>query len=392
MSGTNQFLITANNQNGITGGFLAVVGGGRWDGASSSTNQRINMKIGATFSNMSAVFTGGVANGTLTFRPNGSAGNQTVTGNSGRVTDITHTDSSSATNLVDYTFSTGFALIANVSMQMNTTTQYALQGSGPGAGNADFNFPATTQYTTAMGGQGELTPGTVAGIAVQQAIESAGTASQFAINISTATSGTGTVILNKNGSSGNSTCTAGSGITGLVLDATHSDACTAGDLLCVSIVSTNASGGIHTWTFSYVGSTSGMDCTNSAAGTLGIGTIPAYFPFGGSMTATVTQVNSQCYAPYGLTASNLRVSWSTATTSATMAFQIGGVTGNQTVSWSGSGGVVVDSTHTDSVSATNIVGGSITSGSSVNISSVGFAPNDGSISGAHPRSMGGMHG
>jgi len=83
---------------------------------------------------------------------------------------------------------------------------------------------------------------------------------------------------------------------------------------------------------------------------------------------------------------------SNVTTSATAVFQNGGVAGNMTVSWSGTSGIVVDSTHTDSVSPTNLIGGAVTSGSSININSIGFGPDDGSISGAHPTSQGGMHG
>jgi hypothetical protein len=388
---TNQLLISAGNQNGIGSGFMAVVGGGQWTG-SPSLAQQITMKIGATFSNQSAEFIGGLVNGTLTFRINAVNGNQVCVGQTGRITDTTHSDTAVAGNLVDYTYTTGFASVTHINVQMNTVTPYTLQGSGAGSGTPSMNFSTTPRYTTAMGGNGGGSPQLSPNFACQQGIEQSGTVSQFAIFITGSSSGTITVNLNKNGSTANSTLSPGSGTTGLVVDVTHTDSCAAGDLLCVAFSSTNASGNMSSWTFSFVGATSAMDGTCSAAGTNTLASTPAYFPFGGSMSDTTAQSDAQAYASYALTAKLLRVTWSNVTTSATAVFQNGGVAGNMTVSWSGTSGIVVDSTHTDSVSPTNLIGGAVTSGSSININSIGFGPDDGSISGAHPTSQGGMHG
>lgn len=393
MTTTNQLLISAGNQNGVGSGFMAVVGGGQWTGA-PSTSQQVALSIGATFSNMSAEYTGGIANGTLTFRTNAVNGNQTVTANTGRATDTTHSDTAVATNLVDYTYTTGFASVTHINVQMNTATPYTIQGSGAGSGLSSVNFTTTPRYTTAMGGNGGSSPQSSPNFACQQGIEQTGTASKFAIFITGSSSGTITVNLNKNGSTANSTVSPGSGTTGFVTDATHTDSLTAGDLLCVAFSSTNASGNMSGWWFSFVGNTSAMDGTCSAAGTNSASNPPpsTFFPFGGSMTTTTAQADSQAYISYALTAKLLRATWSGGTTSATLNFQIGGVNGNMSVSWSGTGGIVVDLTHMDSLSATNLIGGAITSGSSIKINSVGFGPDDGSVSGARPTSQGGMHG
>lgn len=376
MSGTNQLLINGDQQNGIGGGFMAPVGGGRWTGA-TYTIQEVNLKVGATFSNLSVVFVGGLSAGTAKFGINGSAGNQTVTGTATRATDTTHTDSPVATNLLAYIFTTGFDSYTTGSIQMNTAGAYTLQGSGNQSSSADYNLGTSLAYITAMGsGANEPSPD----FTIQQFMEPAGTLSQLGVNVTTATTGTGTITANINGSSGNNTVTISSGFTGLVVDTTHTDSVGANSKLCHSAICTNASGALRTWTFSYVAASgAGMDATCSVAG-IQSGATPIFLNFGGQLGNSIVQTSAQSYVPYGLTASKMRITQgSSNSASAVITFQNGGVNGNQTVTWSISGsGSVFDSTHTDTVAATNLIGAEISSGTVV-ISSMGVSLDDGSL-------------
>lgn len=377
MSGTNQLLICANNQNGIANGIFAVVGGGRWDTGTVS-NQQITSKVATTFSKLSVHFTGGISNGTTHFQIGGASGNQVCVGSSGYVTDGTHTDSVSSSNLVSLGFTTGFATALLCTVQMNSSSPYALQGSGASPAGTGVAFSTSAQYSTIMGGGG--TNAASADLNSQQATEIAGTASYLGVDITTATSGTGTVSFNKNGTAGNQAISVTASTTGVFVDTTHSDACLKGDLLALQFSSTNASGAMYSWSFSYTASSSsGMDATSSTSGSTGV-TTSSFIPFGGYLTNAITEAAAQSYVPYGLTASKLRITWGSGTvTSGTLVFRNGGVTGNQTISWSGSPTLVVDSTHSDTVSATNLVNGSVTVVSGANLSSVGVTFDDGSV-------------
>lgn len=160
-----------------------------------------------------------------------------------------------------------------------------------------------------------------------------------------------------NGADGTLTVSPGSAATGWFEDTTHTDSLAAGDTYCFTTTAPSA-----TATVGYAG----VKYTSANANTCAINTnlvsnspaagATAYFAMGGAKTSA-TEANCQHSMPFGGTVSKLsaRVFSNTSSTDSTLTARINNAGGTLTITipTGTASGVIQDTTHTDSFSATN---------------------------------------
>lgn len=381
MTGTDALLISGGPGGLISGfnnGFLPISGAGQQNATEASV--QTTQEVAATYSFL-GLYLREVSSGasTFTFRKNASAGNQAAPTStaSGFYQDTTHTDSAVVTDLVDVSFtSTGLYEVQVFNLMLNAATPYTLFGAQEINNSGEITLTTSAQYIGMIGGAFGTT-GT-SGAGSRTPIYAAGTGSKFATYVITATAGTATVQVRRNGTSANQVIAISASSTGLFIDATHSDAFVQGAEAELSFISTNASGVLVLSSMSFAGTTSALDVDAGSTGTGSFNASSTTFqPYGSFVGSVTPEVQTQAYAPFAMTAEFLR--GTSTTNSATVVSRIGSVTGNLAISPTGVG-FFVDPTHTDSVTATSLINAQVTcSGGGWTAANMGISFNDGTV-------------
>lgn len=310
-------------------------------------------------------------------RKNGANGNQSVSPTNttaGVYADTTNSDSLASTDNFTISYaSSGTPTYYFTRVVFTATTNHAtfFCQTGTNAYNS-----STTFYSNCVGVN--INPATE-GLAKLR-ISSAGTAKSFNSYLLTNTLGGGaaaTLQSRLNGSNGNLLITYTNGVAGLYEDTTHTDTLAVGDDYCFVRTITAGSGNIAPKAtgfaventtgstndvFAATGSSSGTTRSASASNT--------YYPIAGSIhSGSTTEANNTIQHGFAATVTRLRclVTSNSYSAAGTLKSRKAGADGNLTVSiTAGVTGVYEDTTHSDSVAATDnycaaIVGG--TSGS-----------------------------
>jgi hypothetical protein len=203
---------------------------------------------------------------------------------------------------------------------------------------------------------------------MQFTVRTAATLQNLQIQVSSNSRTNATTFTNRIGASdGTCTVSPGSGATGLFEDTTHTDSLSSGNLLNLDGVTstTNNTIVVPRMSATLLASTAASDLIAGAvtAGasatadfTYGTGAIH-YVPILGAGFAQSTEANAQITMPFQATATRMRANVIVNTSTGwTATFRIGAADGAQTYSVTSSGtGLFEDTTHSDSLSAGNLV-------------------------------------
>lgn len=298
----------------------------------------------------------GAANGNLAVTPTGNT--------TGWFSDTTHSDSISATNLVDWSRIGGVITLSLFCFNTQASSPFAVWME-----RVQVNLPTSQGFSWPFAG---LTAYTVAGsdAYTQTVVRCAGTWKSLSLNINT-NSGTDTIKSRVGGADGNQVISTSS--TGIVQDTTHSDSITSGNLLNIS-VQTSASSNVFYLSSEFAGTTSAQDvgAVSSGAGVTGVSFTASttYYacPYGGLSTST-TEVNNKLNCPYALTLSRPRIYvHSNSSSTMTVTARKNGSDGNAVVSVSsGATGEMEDTTHSDSFASADDLNFSLVVGAGGNV-------------------------
>jgi len=185
-----------------------------------------------------------------------------------------------------------------------------------------------------------------------------GTASKLWCYVKTSAAGTSTVILRDNnlsGGNGAQTFTIGSGVTGAVTDATHTDSITAGDLVDVGITAFATGLVVNQLAMVFDASSNNYQKVGAWGGTASPGGLNNEYHGIGGIAMTTTEASCKARQQYSLSATNMSVTVPAAIgSSSTYVTRINGANGANTITWSSGTGLFRDSTpHTDSLVAGN---------------------------------------
>lgn len=383
MSGTNSLLVggfMGNNTSSTSYGLIA----GAINNNSTEANVSSKMHTACTLSNFGACADDlvGTSMSTYLVRNGGANGNETISFTFGSasptwISDATHSDSVVADNLVCIKNSAGSVGVLNtVTIQCNSTNPYVQYVMGL---NGSWTLSTTAVYAGVLG---MLNGGSMQTTEEDRALtraEEAGTASRLQWYQSTLSSGTTTIQFRNAGGNGNQVLSISSSTTGLAQDTTHSDSITAATDIDHKLSSTNSSGTGTFIAIDFVGSSAAHMAQSAYNNNTG-NSSALYEPIGGYLNANTTEAIVATQIPYACTASKLKIR-SFATSTGTVISRIATSTGNQTVSISSAQGVVADTTHSDSITATNDLHTKLSTTGSFFFSQIGFTLDDGSASG-----------
>ena len=310
------------------------------------------------------------ATSTLTSRKNAGAGAQTVSiGSSatGEFRDTTNTDTIAAADKFNarlVTGSTGTSMVITLighifSADSGTVKKHGAKPSGT------LNNASTLFQCLSNAGNSETTESNA-----QWKARCSCTAKNYLINVSAnATTVATTFTFRKNTANGNMTMSVGAGATGIFEDTTHTDSIVSGDLINNQISPTNTGTGI---TFTALGPEifhqDGF-CHVIAGGktsaVLGLSVTNYVAPGGTCNTAETTESRNQALAqvPYIASFMQITIETNTITATTTIRFRKNAGNGNQVISVGSSAtGKFEDTTHTDTVLATDEINYQIVTG------------------------------
>ena len=295
-------------------------------------------------------------NTTVTARVNGANTSlvATITGGAGAGTyvDTTNTASLADGDTWNYAITTltGTGAVAcNVSAQIDTAGQV----SAPIATWGSLAFTAARFY---MVGGGQFASNLTETPALATALETC-TLKNLQVYIRSNSSTGFTFKTRNNGADGALTVSPGSAATGWFEDTTHTDSLAAGDTYCFTTTAPSATATVGYAGVKYTSATANTCAINSniVANSPAAGAT-AYFAMGGAKTSA-TEANCQHSMPFGGTVSKLsaRVFSNTSSTDSTLTARINNAGGTLTITipTGTTSGVIQDTTHTDSFSATN---------------------------------------
>lgn len=371
---TGIFLLSGQNTTAITSANTRYMALGSTSALIIATeaNLQTTWRTGGTFSNLYCNVTTNTAasDSTLNYRIGAGNGNQTIviTGSTtGEFSDVTHTDSVSAGNQVNYQIiegSTGSLVASNTGIQFApTTTTNTVNKLGCNGSLVDTSALATYYNPLA----GVLSLNTTEANA-QFTNKLAATLQNLYVYISANTASVATLTSRIGGGAGNLTVSIGSGVTGILEDTTHTDSITSGNLVNTAFNSTVTT----TVTITNI-AVDYLTTTNKTHYIAGIGTgisltpsLTRYHAIAGNFVSTAnSEITAQSKTGIAFTASNLEAFaiTNTLTANATVKFRKATANGNQILTYgSGVAGYLEDTTHTDSVTASNEIDYQIISG------------------------------
>ena len=390
MANTHAFLLwgagaaLANNQ------FNSLNGSSQYQNTTESWYQTVLGK-GVTFTKFAVywhvILAGG---GNLNFRKNGANGNQTLVGGvaDGIVQDVTHTDATSAGDLVAALAANTLQLYAPswLCSPHARATPFTNIGAGPSGNTSGLPFTNGTYYTNLVGdcSNGQAS----SSVTNLQEVQQAGTAASYAVNVQSAPAGNVTMNYQVNSALGNQSL-AFTGVTGVVEDTTHTDAIAANSQLNQKVTSTANSGTFQHVAFDFNGNKSTLPYVASFNPRQGGGPAAYLAPGGAILINVATIALANVPVTVGFTASQLLFSSDTSQNVSNQFIQLynNSVAGNMKVIYpANTTGFYNDATHTDAISTGNPFCNFYTGGG-FDVSMVGFGLDDLSNSGATPRSF-----
>ena len=335
---------------------------------SSEAQCQVPVAIAGTFSRLSVDISRSFANATYTSRKNAAGGNQSVTtAGAGKYIDSTHSDSVVAADLVDIQctmLANDFQTCAGAAMMFDAGSSSQGQPYCITMGNRYSASSNATGYWPIAGGSNTLVQSATEGGA--QVPMPPGTYSYLFAFSATNTMGTNqTFTLRVNGVDGNNTTVFGAGVTGRIVDTTHSDTLNSGDL--VSVKSSNADAGA--FTFSTMGAfytqspgAAGniFGCVSQGTGLLGLGNDVFSAALGDQISAATSaegQTQMPNPAPVSLTNLSIKVlAPSTVNVPVTLFTRQNSLNANETVVVpANTGGTFTDVTHVDVLSQGDVI-------------------------------------
>lgn len=354
MTGTNSIIGGGEDGNNSSSTPFYWPIGGTYNNFTTEAQAETQINAACTLQNMCLNGTTGSGTGaTVVLDHNGSTGYQTVTWANQVSTptimeDTTHTDSISAGDTVDYkrsALNSSFSMYAS-SITMNASSpavEYVLSMS------ATTTFATSVYYMPIAGDWPGLQNDNTENSWLWTHWSEAGTFSHAQMNVASASSGTITAQVRKNGSNANQVVTVASG-TGITVDSTHTDSVILGDYMTWAVSSTNASGYAQVFALLFEGTNSAHTLMGGYGTTSNFGD-PNYFPMMGRTTSdNSTETYTQMNATYAFTSSYFRMNsggWAGRSSTTTCTFRNNTANGNQILYTNAN--FVVDVTHTDSV-------------------------------------------
>lgn len=299
----------------------------------------------------------------LQFRVGGGNGNQ-ILSLAGSITtltilqDSTHSDSITANSLCNWkhtaTGANNSATHYWLVTQCNNSTPTVMYVTN--YRNTSNTFATSSNYNSIQG-DGDATQNSTTETESFSSMGEAGTLSGMQMNVSTASSGTISMITRKNQTNGSQTISIASG-TGITVDSTHTDSVVTGDNMTYQYSSTNASGEAQVLAVCFNG-THSAETTSVGTGPAASGVSGTHYMIMASRPelGNATENQSAFQIPYALTTSLMRMLVDGQDSTVVIASRNNGANGNQQVACIGGTLTVppwtVDVTHTDSVSSGN---------------------------------------
>ena len=313
--------------------------------------------------------TTGTSSGTIAFRVNNAAGNESITiplATTGEQTDTTHTDVIAASATTDYQQTGGGSgtwqsfTLGNLCTPASATTFLTHCCDGPNAG-----YSANSFYQ-AISGQNWTTAGTEA--RAQWQIQAACTFQNLYAQIDNYSGSPSVVIYFRlNAANGNQSITPTA--LGPFTDTTHTDSAASGAKVnyYVDITALGTTFGTTYLAVDQTSTTYQVTYGNGYPGGIAFNTsATAYIPLTGRFQNNAVEADVQCKTGTTFTASSFQsyVEANGVTATSTFTFRLGAAAGNQSVSYASTvGGWATDSVHTDSVLPTTEINYQIVTGS-----------------------------
>lgn len=304
------------------------------------------------------------ASSTFTFRVNAGNGNQTfvyASGVSGEKQDTTHTDTVAANDLVNMTGvagATGTSMILQLTGIVFSATTSTVKNIGNIGNTSNQTTNNATRYLPLAGmliNGLDTTEGNV-----QVKARTAMTLQNMSTEASTNTRTTNTVLRSRiNAGNGNLVCTIGAAVITVVTDTTHTDSVASTDLINTSITFGASGENLALRTISVASLTTNSQfqfAGGKESGETVAAATTVNFKCGGDCTQFATESSTQQLASIAFTAQSLGINviTNTVTLNSTFKFRINGTDGNQVATIALSlGGYDEDTTHTDTVLATD---------------------------------------
>lgn len=319
----------------------------------------------------------------LNYRIGGANGNQTISvpaSTNGEFTDAVHTDTTSPGNQINYqTVNGGGGTIdfITIGMQFAPTTPTDTINKLNCCGSLNDTSALTSYYNPPVG---VLSKGTNEANA-QFTNKTSATLQNLYVFVSLNTASIATVNSRIGGGNGNLTISITSGTTGVFEDTTHTDSVSSGNLINTALnASVVTSLTITNIAIDYLTTNNTTHYLEGlTTGTSQTANLTRYYPISGNVgTVGTTEPNNQLKTGLIFTASNLEafVITNTLTATTTMKFRVATANGNQAISYgSGVTGYLEDTTHSDSVTASQEIDYQIitgATGTSIIISNIGF--------------------
>jgi hypothetical protein len=220
----------------------------------TEANSQSLQRVSGTFKNLSvSVLTNSRTTiGTVTFRKNGSNGNQTIpitAGGTGIFEDVTHTDTVVANDLVNYSYTSGAADTAAISInsfssEFKTTSTPAgtMQFVCSKSGSTALTLAAAATRFVAIGGK--ITVGTTESVS-QLTVYDVYTFHDLSINLTTnPVAGASSLTLRQNTADSTLVAPITGATTGWFTDSTHTVTTAANDVINLKLVTGAGSGSI----------------------------------------------------------------------------------------------------------------------------------------------------
>lgn len=362
-------LIIVNDPNSITPAtneYLPI--GGRAQVPASEAVVQVTGRVAGTFSlpavrNVSAVGT------TFTFRKNGGNGSQTVSSSSAAWVTGSGSDTISAGNTVNWLISTGGTAIYALRTVFQAASGHACYYVNRGG---QTNSAGNTFYFTLAGGERDSTESLT-----KFRVRVAGVASNFQIYISAnAATASSTARTRLNGGNGSASVTIGAGLTGLFEDSSNTDTLASGDDFNFQFV-TGTGGNVTSQQIAVAitassGTSNDLMGSNSTSTTNFSNTATNYAPITGRLFSTIT-TEAACQIPHGFACQidrmRIYVGSNTGDGSEVFTLRVNGSNATNTVTvGAGLTGLFEDTTHTDTVTTTDLVSiGGVGSGTTGNV-------------------------
>lgn len=305
---------------------------------------------------------------------NTALGASQTSGTTGKFEDLTHTATSVANDLLNFT---GFSATSSVQLgavagvHFVATTSEAILSGAQGQNNWAFGGSGSA-FSKLCGGY-EFNAATSTEANAQFKQRAVGTWTHlFTMIFTNGTAGTVVAVIRKNGANGNNTISFSAAATGNFQDTTHSDTIASGDLTCIGWSDAGAASAVPTQAIAVFNPANHQwDAGSNTSGVTGSSGNTIFQVLAGQNPASgqLIEANAQYLFRFGTTAQNLRTNViGNAGTACTENYRANGANGNQSASITASTtGYFEDATHHDTIVSGDLGCTSRTSSTGANI-------------------------